>query len=217
LSTKTAGYIRQNTMVEKAVSNWMVWVLFIAFVFSVPIFRSVYRELPDELPRIFQITNFKMKTQYDEVFSLKRLGSRYSIVHFHDFGCNGCIDTLNQVKVIQKRVRGLGSNVAILSVNVNPEFATAEKLEPISRGLNANPYVWKMLYKENSDELKTYVNDVFQAPLNVTAKGILYPEKIYLVDKEGHVRGLYGFDKESVNRLMIDVGLLINSAFKKKQ
>ena len=158
-----------------------------------------------------------MKTQYNEAFSFKNLGSRYSIIHFHDFGCHGCIDTLNEVKVIQKRVRGLGSNVAILSINVNPNYATAEKLEPISQGLKANPYVWKMLYKEDQLALKSYVNETFQAPLNVTNKGILYPEKVYLVDKEGFVRGLYGFEKESINRLMIDVGLLINSAFKKKQ
>lgn len=216
MSTSTAGYVRQNTLIEKAVSSKIAWVLFIAFVFSVPIYRSVYRELPSELPKIFKVSNFKFKTQYDELFSLERLGSRYSIVHFHDFGCHGCGDILNQVQLIQKRVRGLGSNVALLSVNVNPEYADAKKLEPISQTMKANPYVWKMLYQQDAEALKKLVNDVFSAPLNITAKGILYPEKIYLVDKEGYVRGLYSFDKESINRLMIDVGLLINSAFKKK-
>lgn len=216
MTTSTAGYARQNTLIEKAVTNWMVWLAFIGFVFSVPIYRSVYRELPSELPKIFKVSGFSFKTQFDESFSLKNLGNRFSIVHFHDFGCNGCVDVLNQVQVMQKRVRGLGSNIAILSVNVNPQFADAKKLEPLSQGLRANPYVWKFLYKEDPAQLKTLVNDVFNAPLNVTAQGILYPEKIYLLDKEGYVRGLYSFEKESINRLMIDVGLLINSAFKKK-
>lgn len=216
MTTKTTGYIRQNTFIEKAVSNWIFWVSMVAFVFSVPIYRSMHRELPNELPKIFKVEGLNLNTQYNEKFGLKNLGSRYSILHFHDFGCNGCVGTLNKVQRIQKRVRGLGSNIAILSINVNPNYAKSEKLEPISRGLKANPYVWKMLYQQDPTDLKNLVNDVFQAPLNVTNKGILYPEKIYLLDKEGYVRGLYNFEKESINRLMIDVGLLINSAFKKK-
>lgn len=216
MTTTTAGYIRQNSIVEKVISHWLFWVLFTSFVFAVPIWKSVHRELPNELPKLFKIEKLNLMTQFGERFELKHLGSRYSIAHFHDFACESCKNTLNKMQVIQKRVRGLGSNLALLSINVNPESANKELLAKTSMEYKANPFVWKMLYNENFELLKTMANTSFKGPINKTDKGMLYPEKIYLIDKEGFVRGLYNFEKESINKLMIDVGLLINSAFSQK-
>ena len=43
---------------------------------------------------------------------------------------------------------------------------------------------------------------------------IAHSEKIVLVDQVGSIRGYYGMSKDNINKLMIDVGLLANNAFK---
>jgi len=43
---------------------------------------------------------------------------------------------------------------------------------------------------------------------------IVHSEKIFLVDKDGRVRGLYSMDKQHVDQLMIDMGILINKPSK---
>ena len=43
---------------------------------------------------------------------------------------------------------------------------------------------------------------------------IAHSEKFVLSDKSGNIRGYYGKDKNEINRMMIDVGLLVNNAFK---
>jgi cytochrome oxidase Cu insertion factor (SCO1/SenC/PrrC family) len=44
---------------------------------------------------------------------------------------------------------------------------------------------------------------------------VAHTEKIVLVDAQGTIRGFYGPEVESTNRLMIDVGLLANNAFRR--
>ncbi len=39
---------------------------------------------------------------------------------------------------------------------------------------------------------------------------IAHSNKFVLVDKEGQIRGYYAADKDGINRMMIDTGLLIN-------
>ena len=46
----------------------------------------------------------------------------------------------------------------------------------------------------------------------VTLWDIAHTEKLALMDGEGYVRGYYSTDKDSLNKMMIDVGLLYNRA-----
>ena len=215
MTQKVAGYIRKNTLIERAVNGPVFWVVLVSFVFAVPIWRSIHRELPAELPKIFKVQKLNLTTQFDESFELLKLGNRIAIAHFHDFGCSECSQTLKDMQKIQKRVRGLGSNIALLSINVNENFANTDALKKVSMEYKANPFVWKMLFSSSFDQLQNTVKESFKGPLTVNSDKLIYPKKIYLIDKEGNVRGLYNFEKESINNLMIDVGLLINSAFSK--
>jgi hypothetical protein len=44
---------------------------------------------------------------------------------------------------------------------------------------------------------------------------IAHSEKVVLVDDKGQIRGYYSTDKVELDRLMIDMGLLINNSFSK--
>jgi protein SCO1/2 len=63
-----------------------------------------------------------------------------------------------------------------------------------------------------SSDLKLY-RDGFKVGVEQNPKSLLeiaHTEKIVLVDGDNRIRGYYSFDTNDVNKLMIDVGLLIN-------
>jgi protein SCO1/2 len=83
----------------------------------------------------------------------------------------------------------------------------------LARKYDANPHVWTFLTKNNEEELFTLYKDGFKVGVEKNPQDlfdIAHSEKIVLVDEVGQIRGYYSFDENSINQLMIDVGLLIN-------
>ena len=104
--------------------------------------------------------------------------------------------------------------VKIVTFTVDPEFDTPQVLFEKARELKASPYVWKFL-TGSKDELLPLYRDGFKVPVEypkeeVDIYDIAHSEKIVLVDDEGQIRGYYGYGKDDINKLMIDLGLLIN-------
>ena len=121
---------------------------------------------------------------------------------------------------IQKRVKGLGDRIALLSFSVDPENDTPKRLFKVARKWKANPYIWKFLTAD-LDHVKSVLVDGFKVPIgdkkySKSIYDIAHSEKIVLVDQKGFIRGYYKMEKNDINRLMIDLGLLANNAFKKK-
>lgn len=46
---------------------------------------------------------------------------------------------------------------------------------------------------------------------------IAHSEKLVLVDNRGQIRGYYGTDRVEMDRMMIDLGLLVNNSFSSVQ
>ena len=69
--------------------------------------------------------------------------------------------------------------------------------------------------------IKEVLVDGFKVPVgdkeySKSIYDIAHSEKLVLVDQKGFIRGYYKMEKNDINRLMIDLGLLANNAFKKK-
>jgi protein SCO1 len=47
----------------------------------------------------------------------------------------------------------------------------------------------------------------------VTLFDIAHTEKLVLVDDQGRIRGYYGTERVEMDRMMIDMGLLVNNSF----
>ena len=119
---------------------------------------------------------------------------------------------------IQKRVRGLGTKVTILSFTVDPDNDTPKVLFKLARDRGANPFIWKFITGKK-ESLKEFLIDGLKVPMGDKEEtnniyDIAHSEKIVLVDQVGNIRGYYGMSKDNINKLMIDVGLLANNAFK---
>ena len=103
---------------------------------------------------------------------------------------------------------------AIVSFSVDPATDTSKVLFEKARELKANPHVWRFL-SSTLAETKKLLMDAFQSSVGDkeianSIMDVAHSNKLVLVDQEGNVRGYYSTDKDSINQLMIDTGLLIN-------
>lgn len=223
MSTSTTIYIREASVVEKCVRSKSFWILFFFITFSYPIYRSMNRELPPELPKLFKVPEFNLTNEFGKPFGSKNLKGRFYVASFMFTSCpTTCPGLVERLKKVQKRVRGLGQKIAILSISVDPDWDTPEVLYKYSRKHKSNPYIWSFLTGSRA-ELRSLLIDGFKVPMGdkeevvgsvgtekVTLMDIVHTEKVIVVDDKGFARGFYTTDKNGMNKMMIDIGLLVN-------
>lgn len=216
-------FVRDSNLFERLVRSKLFWLVFIIMGFAYPMYRSVTRELPPELPRLFKAPTFKLTDSFGKPFGSHDLKGKVYMASFMFTSCpTTCPGLIERMKVAQKRLRGLGQKVALLSISVDPDYDTPKVLNKYARKNKANPYIWKFLTGKRSD-LRTLLIDGFKVPMGdkkavegmvgdekVTLMDIVHTEKLVLVDEVGMVRGFYATDKAGMNKMMIDIGLLVN-------
>lgn len=214
MNTTTAGNLRQGNVLEKIIRHWAFWVVFLFLGFAYPIYRSLNRVLPAELPIIAQVPEFTLTSENNKPFGSKDLKDRVYLANFVFSKCPSiCPKMLKDMEVVQNRVRGTGHKVAIVTFTVDPENDKPHVLFDLARKHNASPFTWTFLTSDDKEALFKLYKEGFkvaadQNPTNLF--DIAHSQKIVLVDGANRIRGYYAFDKDSVNQLMIDVGLLIN-------
>lgn len=205
-------FIRSSNFLEKMIRHWAFWTLFIAFGFSYPIYRSLNRTLPPELPIIAHVPEFSLTSENNEPFGSNNLKGKIYLANFVFSSCpTVCPKMLKELQKIQKRMAGTKSKTSIVTFTVDPENDTPEVLFKLARAHDANPYAWTFLTSQNKDELMKLYKEGFKVGVETTnLMEIAHSEKIVLVDDMNRIRGYYAMDENSINQLMIDVGLLIN-------
>jgi protein SCO1/2 len=171
------------------------------------------RVLPPDLPALYAIPNFELTNEFGKPFGSRDLSGRIYLANFIFSSCHSsCPVTMKKTQIIQKRLRGLGTKVAILSFSVDPERDTPQVLNKFARDYQANPFVWSFLTGPY-DKIKDLLVNGFKVAVgekDPSMMDIAHSDKIILVDGTGMVRGLYSSDKQSVDQMMIDIGILIN-------
>ncbi len=214
--------VLKNFEVKKLVLNKWFWIFFSLFMFGFPIYKSVNRTLPPEIPRQFQITDFTLTAENGKIFQWSSLRGRFVIVNFHFTRCPTiCRDLMTTTQDIQKRIRGLGDKVAIISISVDPDFDTPAVLANYSQELKANQLIWRFLTGSKQDVEKV-VKEHFKSPMGddvVNEKDIFdiaHSGSFYLIDDEGWLRSTYTSKKANLDKMMIDLGLMVNRLYYKK-
>ena len=140
------GFIRKTNVVEKLVRSKIFWVLFLVFGFSYPIYRSLNRTLPPDLPVIAQVPQYELISENGQRFGSKDLAGRVYLANFVFARCPSvCPKMLGDLEKVQKRIRGTGKKVAIVTFTVDPEHDNEKVLFDLARKHHANPYTWTFL------------------------------------------------------------------------
>jgi protein SCO1/2 len=207
-------FIRKSNVVETLVRSKLFWVLFILFGFSYPIYRSMNRILPPDLPVIATVPEYALISENGQRFGSKDLKGRIYLANFVFARCPSvCPKMLGDLEKIQKRIRGTGKKVAIVSFTVDPKNDNEKVLFDLARMHHANPHVWTFLTGSDKEAMFKLYRDGFKVGVEQNPTDmfdIAHSEKIVLVDGESNIRGYYSFNTDDINKLMIDVGLLIN-------
>lgn len=223
-----SGYVREDNWFQRLVRMKSFWFIFWALSFSYPIYRSLNRTLPPPLPVYSQVPEFTLTNEFNKPFGSKDLKGKYYIANFMFTSCpSTCPALMEKMDVIQKRIKGVGTKAAIVTFTVDPVTDTPEVLFKYARKRHSNPFIWNFLTGPKAD-LQKIVIDGFKVPMGekeavtkkledkpITLMDIVHSEKVVLVDGNGQIRGYYSTDKAELDRLMIDMGLLINNSFSK--
>lgn len=214
-TTTHPEFIRKSNVVENLVRSKLFWVIFLVVGFSYPIWKSLNRTLPPPLPVIAQVPEFELISENGQRFGSKDLKDRVYLANFVFARCPSvCPKMLGDLETIQKRIRGTGKKVAIVTFTVDPDHDNEKVLFDLARKHKANPYTWTFLTGSDKEAMFKLYRDGFKVGVENAAPQslmeIAHSEKIVLVDQENRVRGYYSFETNDVNKLMIDVGLLIN-------
>ncbi|MBP9681473.1 MAG: SCO family protein [Bacteriovorax sp.] len=224
--TTMTGFYREDNWLQKLMRRKIFWLIFWMLTFSYPIYRSLNRTLPPPLPVYYQVPEFSLQNEFNKPFGTKDLMGKFYIANFMFTSCpTTCPALMEKMDVIQNRIRGLGTKAAIVTFTVDPKHDTPEVLFKYARKRNSNPFIWNYLTGKEGD-LKKIVIDGFKVPMgnkeavekklenkSITLFDIVHTEKVVLVDNKGQVRGYYGTNKIEMDRLMIDLGLLVNNSF----
>jgi protein SCO1 len=217
------GQLREKNLLERIVASKAFWAIFLLLSFSYPIIRSVNRELPDRLPVYHKIPQFNFTNEMGQKTSSESLKGRVYMANFIFTTCpTSCPGIVEKLRKVQKRIRGVGDRAKIVTFTVDPENDNPEVLYKFARKNGINPKLWTFLTGDY-DAMNKLIVGGFKVPMgkleevnkkfndsDITMFDIAHTEKIVLVDQLGQTRGYYSLDDESVNRLMVDVGLLVN-------
>lgn len=208
------SHIRKSNFIEKTVASKLFWVIACAFLFAYPIAKSVNRNLPAELPVYSTVPDFRFTDENGNSYGTNELKGKVYIANFIFTSCTtACPILFKKIQTVQHRIRGVIDRAAIVSFTVDPDTDTSKVLFAKARELQANPVVWRFLTASLADTQKLLV-DGFKVPVGNkeianNVMDVAHSNKLVLVDQEGKIRGYYSADKD-VDKLMIDLGLLIN-------
>ena len=209
------AHVRKSNFFEKLVGSKLFWLCACSFLFAYPITKSINRMLPVELPIYSTVPDFRFTDENGKSFGTNELNGKVYIANFMFTNCTTfCPKLLKQVQMVQHRMRGVIDRAAIVSFTVDPDTDSSKVLFAKARELKANPTVWRFLSASVADT-KSLLVDGFKVPMGnkTIAKNIMdvaHSNKLVLVDQDGKIRGYYAADKDGINKLMIDTGLIIN-------
>jgi protein SCO1/2 len=167
------------------------------------------------LPFYGDVPVFRFTDENGKSFGTNELKGKVYIANFMFTSCQtSCPILLKKVQTVQHRIRGVIDRAAIVSFTVDPDTDTSKVLFDKARELKANPVVWRFLTASLEDTKKLLV-DGFKVPVGDktianTVMDVAHSNKLVLVDQEGKIRGYYSIEKNGIDQLMIDTGLLIN-------
>lgn len=193
------------------------WIIFVAVLFAYPLSFIFRTEIPKPPPVMFALPEFALTDHLGKPFGSKELAGRVWVANFIFTSCpTMCPELTATMKRVQKRMRHMGDAVYLVSISVDPERDTPEKLAEFAKKYQVNPRRWRFITGDYS-AVRDAVEKGFKMPMEKqeppegeTIFDITHGSRFVLVDQHNRVRGLYETDDASINNLVADLAVLAN-------
>lgn len=168
-----------------------------------------------ELDTLFPVPAFELTDQDGQPFGTAQLRGRVWVASFLFTSCTQSCPTLSaQLANLRQRVRRHGERVHVVSITVDPETDTPERLRAY-RERFGDPAQWTLLTGAPNDVRTTTERAFFQpAPTRTDIEAapgydILHGTGVLLVDRDGRCRGLFPTDGPGIDRLVSAIDSLL--------
>lgn len=197
-----------------------LWVGFAALVLAVPMGALLFKDAAAPQPPVLaELPAFSLVSEDGKPFTREDMLGRVWIADFVFTACaDACPRLQAKMKGLQDRLlpAGQGGNIALLSISVDPERDTPEKLRQYAQIFGARPSLWRFLTGDQKEVERTVVQGFHTAmakmPAPAQAAGlvdthaeafdIMHGERLVLVDRMGRLRGFY--DADDADKLLRD-------------
>lgn len=170
---------------------------FTILLFFLPL-HSCTEKKEINLPHLFKLPNFQLINQDGEKYSSTDLQGKVYFASFVFTSCAmSCPKTLAALSSFQTRLSKLPQELRMVTITVDPETDTPERLKMKSVEFKADHSRWVFLtgsLKEIEDLVMNGYKLAMSKMINNLGDTIdvAHSDKFVLVDKNGWVRGLYG-------------------------
>ena len=215
---------RPVPITARLVQKPWVWAVVMAFLFGVPIYRSMTRRLTASPMVLGGLPAFTLTDQRGQPFGSRELAGKIWVADFIFTSCQGVCPLLSErMAEIGKRARHLGPDFHLVSISVDPERDTPARLAEYGARYGANPIAWSFLTGPEQ-AIQATVVDGFKVGAGkerspgATADGgpgfweIFHGENLVLVDRQLRIRGYFPATAEGLDKLMDAVGRVANGA-----
>jgi protein SCO1/2 len=195
------------------------WVAFAALALAVPMGALLMRRaVRPELPVLATLPAFSLVDENGKPFGRDHMLGRVWVADFVFTSCaDACPRLQNKMRRIQERLLPpeQGGEISLLSVSVDPERDTPEKLRDYAKAYGARPGMWRYLTGPQTEIERTVVKGFHIAMAKLPSAGpdphmeafdIMHGEKLVLVDRLGRIRGFY--DADDADSLLRDARAL---------
>jgi protein SCO1/2 len=195
---------------------WL-WSVFCVTLLSIPVVATLAaRAQRGDLPHLGQVPAFALVDQAGQPFAAGELDGKVWVADFVFTSCAEiCPRLTGEMAKLQRYLinRGADGRARLVSVSVDPERDTPERLAAYAKGFQADPRVWKFLTGP-SKQIEEAVVRGFKMGLEKEPEGdsfsILHGTKFVLVDARGAIRGYYDSNEPmQMEKLRIDLQSLL--------
>lgn len=185
---------------------------------------SILRPAPEEsaeangpLPVLGEISDFELLERSGQMVRLQDLAGQVWVADFFFTSCAGiCPMMSNQMSRLQEELAGV-AGVRLVSISVDPERDTPERLRRYAERYGADPQQWWFLtgekaaiYKLSRESFRLGVEETKPEDRGPDTEEVLHSSKFVLLDRAGRIRGYYDGDiPDTVPRLARDVRRLL--------
>jgi protein SCO1 len=153
-----------------------------------------------------QVLNFRLTDQMGQIVTLDTFHNKIYAANFFFASCPGiCKIMNNELEIVAKHFAG-NPNVKFISYTVTPDQDSVPVLAEYAKLHDAVPYQWYFV----TGDKKEIINQARFSYDLITDKYLVHSQNITLIDRDGHIRGVYGGTiSEEINRLINDIEVLL--------
>ncbi len=165
----------------------------------------------ESLPVISTLPDFLFTNQRGEDFGPRNLKGRVFLSNFIFTRCPSvCPVMLDKTAKLLVELKDYGIAVVFVTFTVDPDHDTVAVLRKKAEELKADPERWVFLTHTDKSVMMNLFKEGFKVGVSepMIAQDlfdIAHTEKIVLTDKQGRVRGYYGYDDVSIALLKKDL------------